>query len=139
VVVSRPPVKYMEEGASGTIAACYHSTTGSGKESISLISGNITWHWMNTTTSIPLPTRPQTQSSTVWSNGFILRGVNVKLQHTGKYCCVVGDEESCTENSTSQLIVTGKGELYCFSLDQLQVYTFILCIIFVNCPNYSSS
>ncbi|XP_065885246.1 uncharacterized protein [Dysidea avara] len=111
VVVSRPPMKYMEEGARGTIAACYQSTTDTttGKESISLIIGNITWYWVNTTTSILLPTS-NTQSN-IWSNGFILSGTDVKLQNSGKYCCVVGHAGSCTEDSTTQLIVTAPPKL----------------------------
>ncbi|XP_065884624.1 uncharacterized protein [Dysidea avara] len=111
VVVSRPPMKYMEQGARGTIAACYQSTTDrtTGKESISHLRGTTAWYWINTTTSIPLPTS-NTQSN-IWSNGFILSGTDVKLQNSGKYCCVVGDAGSCTEDSTTQLIVTAPPEL----------------------------
>ena len=106
VIVTKPRIKHMREGGSGTIAACFQSTSYGNTELLTpIISKDIRWLWKNTTTTVQLPN--SNANSNIWSNGYILRAANVSPNSSGNYCCVIGDAESCTENAVTQLIVSG--------------------------------
>ena len=99
-------MKYIEEGGSGTIAACFQSTSVENTNSlIPVFRNDIKWLWMNATGTVQLP-KSNTHSN-IWSNGYILRAANVSPSNSGNYCCVVGDTETCAENAITSLTVTG--------------------------------
>lgn len=47
----------------------------------------------------------------MWFTGYVLKATNVKSKHSGYYCCAVGGTDTCTENSTTQLVVAVTPEL----------------------------
>ena len=105
-LVTRPRVKYIAEGGSGTIAACFQSTSVGNTNSLTPVFRNdIKWLWMNATSTVQLPY--SNINSNVWYNGYILRAANVSPSNSGNYCCVIGDTETCTVNAITQLIVSG--------------------------------
>ena len=106
VLITKPHIKHMQEGGSGTIAACFQATSVGDTNSLTPVFRNdIKWLWMNATNAIQLPNN--NINSNVWSNGYILRAADVSQSNSGNYCCVIGDTESCAENAITQLIVSG--------------------------------
>ena len=105
-LVTKPRVKYIEEGGSGTVAACLQYTSVGNTNSLTPVFRNdIKWLWMNATSTVQLPN--SNINSNVWSNGYILRAANVNPRNSGNYCCVIGEIKICTENAITQLIVSG--------------------------------
>ena len=116
----------MQEGGSGTIAACFQSTSVGNTNSLTPVFRNdIKWLWMNATSTVQLPNN--NINSNVWYNGYILRAANVIPSYSGNYCCVIGDTETCTVNAITQLINS-------FRLSniarQLGMYTYMIIIDF---------
>ena len=102
-LVTRPRVKYLAEGDRGTIAACFESTL------IPVFRSGIQWYHINATTKTPIPS--SNAHNEVWHTGYVLKATNVKSKHSGYYCCTVGGMDTCTENSTTQLVVAVTPEL----------------------------
>ena len=106
VLITKPHIKHMQEGGSGTIAACFQSTSVGNTNSLTPVFRNdIKWLWMNATSTVQLPNN--NINSNVWYNGYILRAANVIPSYSGNYCCVIGDTETCTVNAVMQLVVSG--------------------------------